>query len=266
VTLLEQAARENAEWCEAVARSHGVRSRFTADAWLASTRTPASFPDAVTLRASAGRGILRDIDASSGCSVKDSFAALDLSDDGFEVLFDARWIFRAPGPERAGDAAARTNTDGMVWSVLDPADLGDWSALHSNVTTSDHGSGDRNTGDRNTGDRNTSDRGSGDRSTGDRGTFRPSILVEPGVVFLRADVENSLVAGAVLSHTGAVVGISNVVTTQGIADDALWRGLTDQVSGRFPGLAMVGYESGADLIAPLDAGFTELGDLRVWTR
>jgi hypothetical protein len=253
VTLLEQAARENAEWCEAVARSHGVRSRFTADAWLASTRTPASYPDAVTLRASADRGILRDIDASSGCSVKDSFAALDLSDDGFEVLFDARWIFRAPEPERAGSlgAAAYPGTDGMVWSVLDPADLGDWSALHSNMTT---------------GDRSAADHSAADPSAGDRSAFRPSILVEPGVVFLRADVENSMVAGAVLSHTGAVVGISNVVTTQGIADDVLWRGLTDQVSDRFPGLAMVGYESGADLIAPLDAGFTELGDLRVWTR
>jgi hypothetical protein len=263
VTLLEQAARENAEWCEAVARSHGVRSRFTADAWLASTRTPASYPDAVTLRASADRGILRDIDASSGCSVKDSFAALDLSDDGFEVLFDARWIFRAPEPERAGSlgAAARPGADGMVWSVLDPADLGDWSALHSNMTT-----GDRSAADPSAGDPSAADPSAGDRSAGDRSPFRPSILVEPGVVFLRADVENSMVAGAVLSHTGAVVGISNVVTTQGIADDVLWRGLTDQVSDRFPGLAMVGYESGADLIAPLDAGFTELGDLRVWTR
>jgi hypothetical protein len=263
VTLLEQAARENAEWCEAVARSHGVRSRFTADAWLASTRTPASYPDAVTLRASADRGILRDIDASSGCSVKDSFAALDLSDDGFEVLFDARWIFRAPEPERPGSqsTAARTGAEGMVWSVLDPADLGDWSALHSNMTT-----GDRSAADPSAGDPSAADPSAGDRSAGDRSPFRPSILVEPGVVFLRADVENSLVAGAVLSHTGAVVGISNVVTTQGIADDVLWRGLTDQVSDRFPGLAMVGYESGADLIAPLDAGFTELGDLRVWTR
>jgi hypothetical protein len=27
---------------------------------------------------------------------------------------------------------------------------------------------------------------------------------------------------------------------------------------------MVGYESGADLMAPLDAGFSEIGDLRVW--
>lgn len=237
VTLLEQAARDNAEWCEAVARSHGVRSRFTPEAWLASTRTPATYPDAVTLRAAADRGILRDVDASPGCSVKDSFAALDLSDDGFEVLFDARWIFRAPEPEDVGPQhSTAPGVDGMVWSVLTSDDLGDWSALHS------------------------------DRTAATSNTFRPSILVEPGVVFLRADVEDSLVAGAVLSHTGAVVGISNVIATSGVADDALWRGLTEQVSGRFPGLAMVGYESGADLIAPLNAGFTELGDLRVWKR
>jgi len=249
VTLLEQAARDNAEWCEAVSRSHGVRSRFTPDAWLAATRTPDFYPDAVTLRSSAGRTILRELDLAPGCSVKDSFAALDLADDGFAVTLDARWIFRAPDPEPsrstqavpgrpgepgASDAKTRSPQaalDGIVWSVLEPEALGEWSALHSGV-----------------------------------GTFRPSLLAEPGVVLLRADVAGTLVAGAVLSHTGAVVGISNVVSTPGTADDALWRGLTEQVSGRFPGLAMVGYESGADLIAPIDAGFTELGDLRVWVR
>jgi hypothetical protein len=238
VTLLEQAARDNAEWCEAVSRSHGVRSRFTADAWLAATRTPPSYPDAVTLRSSADRTVLGKIDTSPGCSVKDSFAALDLSSDGFEVLIDARWIFRPPELERFGvrEGGSRSSADGIVWSALEPEDLDDWSALH-------HAGAD-----------------------GAEPVFRPSLLAEPGVVLLRADLDDSLVAGAVLSHTGAVVGISNVVATPGTADDALWRGLTEQVSGRFPGLAMVGYESGADLMAPLDAGFTELGDLRVWVR
>ena len=232
MTLLEQAARENAEWCEAVSRSHGVRSRFTPDAWVAASRTPAMYPDAVTLRSSADREILDELDTSPGCSVKDSFAALDLSHDGFDVRIEARWIFRAPEPESPAESTTRDlhPPDGIVWSTLDAADLDEWSALHASEA------------------------------------FRPSLLAEPGVVLLRADAAGALVAGAVLSHTGAVVGISNVAAVPGTADDALWHGVTDQASRRFPGLAMVGYESGADLIAPLDAGFTELGDLRVWVR
>jgi hypothetical protein len=47
---------------------------------------------------------------------------------------------------------------------------------------------------------------------------------------------------------------------------AVWPGIAEQVSLLFPGLAMVGYEAGADLMAPLNAGFTEVGDLRIWAR
>jgi hypothetical protein len=235
VTLLEQAARDNAEWCEAVTRSHGIRSRFTADAWVAASRTPRSYPDAVTLRHSANRSLLREIDASDGCSVKDSFAALDLRADGFDVLLEARWIFRAPADEGTENAVQRAAADGdtLSWSVLDPRDLGAWAALHD-----------------------------------DERVFRPSLLTEPGIVLLRADAGGRLTAAAALSHTGAVVGISNVVSLPGARRFAhtLWPGITDQVSRLFPGLAMVGYESGADLMAPLDAGFTEVGDLRIWSR
>jgi hypothetical protein len=44
-----------------------------------------------------------------GCSIKDSFASLDLTARGFRVLFDAQWIVRRgpaipPGPDDAGRA------------------------------------------------------------------------------------------------------------------------------------------------------------------
>ncbi|WP_308466935.1 hypothetical protein [Rathayibacter soli] len=233
--LLEQAARDNAEWCEALVRSHGIRSRFTADAWIAASRTPPTYPDAVTLRRSASRELLTGIDASDGCSVKDSFAALDLSGDGFDVLLDARWIYRAPAREHAesGRHAHREAgpIEGLSWSVLERHDLHAWATLHPQGAV-----------------------------------FRQSLLTEPGIVLLRADAAGALAAGAVLSHTGAIVGVSNVVATQGFATESVWPGIVDQVSRLFPGLGLVGYESGADLIAPLGAGFSELGDLRVWVR
>ncbi|WP_233611804.1 hypothetical protein [Amycolatopsis sp. WAC 01376] len=53
--------------------------------------------------------VLAGIDTSPGCSVKDSFACLDLSQAGFEVLFEATWITRTaqvplePGWSRVDD-------------------------------------------------------------------------------------------------------------------------------------------------------------------
>jgi hypothetical protein len=36
----------------------------------------------------------------AGCSVKDSYADLDLTQDGFDVLFTAQWIYRDPAPPK----------------------------------------------------------------------------------------------------------------------------------------------------------------------
>mgnify|MGYP003331396201 CR=1 FL=1 len=68
-----------------------------------------------------------------------------------------------------------------------------------------------------------------------------------------------------LGSAEGVVGITNVVAE---AADAVsvWRSLILLAVQTFPRLPVVGYESGAELAAALDAGF-ELGDpLRVWVR
>jgi hypothetical protein len=52
------------------------------------------------------------------CSVKDSFAELDLASRGFEQLLDARWIYRAPavGAQRAtGWTAVSTGEEFAQW-------------------------------------------------------------------------------------------------------------------------------------------------------
>jgi hypothetical protein len=74
-----------------------------------------------------------------------------------------------------------------------------------------------------------------------------------------------VVAGGMLYRSDGVVGLSNVVAE---AADALpvWRSLILLSAQTFPRLPLVGYESGAELAAALDAGF-EIGDpLRVWVR
>jgi hypothetical protein len=48
VALTLTAARNNAEWCDALCRTHGARTTLDGVAWTSRTRTPPSYPDAVT--------------------------------------------------------------------------------------------------------------------------------------------------------------------------------------------------------------------------
>jgi transposase-like protein len=43
------AVRNNAEWCDAVCRAHGITTSFDPHVWVALRRSPPMYPDAVTL-------------------------------------------------------------------------------------------------------------------------------------------------------------------------------------------------------------------------
>ena len=90
-------ARNNADWCDIVAWSHGMGGTFEINAWTCSARTPPLYPDAVTLIRNVDVGsLVARIDATGGCSIKDSFVDLDLAPHGFELLFEAEWVQRSP--------------------------------------------------------------------------------------------------------------------------------------------------------------------------
>lgn len=96
------AARNNAEWCDAVCRARGSTGRFSAPLWLNLHPTPPYYPNAVTLQPDAVEAQMEAVAAlrqalPTGFAVKDSFAALDLAPQGFAPLFQATWIRRAPG-------------------------------------------------------------------------------------------------------------------------------------------------------------------------
>ncbi|MFG2722456.1 hypothetical protein ACGFW5_29810 [Streptomyces sp. NPDC048416] len=221
-----EAARNNAAWCAALCRAHGISGEWGPHAWTSPRRTPLLYPDAVTLTPQASaRDVLGRIDlAAPGASVKDSFAALDLTGDGFDVLFDARWIHR-PAPEAVTES----------WQLVrGAAELTAWERAWS--------------------------RG------GSEGLFPPGLLAAPGHTFLvDRDDEGRVRAGAVASRSGEVVGISNLHAPDGDLD-AAWAGCLTTVARAWPGRAVVGYESGDDLAAALRAGFTAVGPLRVWLR
>jgi len=69
--------------------------------------------------------VLSGVDDRPGCSVKDSFADVELGDRGFVVLFVARWLARQPAPARS-DPRLRweiVTTDGGFAEWVRAADL-----------------------------------------------------------------------------------------------------------------------------------------------
>jgi hypothetical protein len=75
----------------------------------------------------------------------------------------------------------------------------------------------------------------------------------------------AVVAGGTLYHSDGVIGISNVSADVDEAP-AVWRDLAALAASTFPGVPLVGYESGDELKSARKAGF-ELGDpLRIWVK
>src|SRR3954469_13638689 len=113
---VRDAAQNNAEWCDAFCRTYGILGHFARDAWSCAERTPQLYPDAVTLvRGASGDALLARVDASGGCSIKDSFADLDLSPMGFEILFAAEWLCEESGTHEAAPEVRRLSREPRNW-------------------------------------------------------------------------------------------------------------------------------------------------------
>jgi hypothetical protein len=171
------AVRNNAEWCDLVCRTHGARTSFDAAAWTSATRTPLSYPDAVTVASEVSVvDLLARIDSTTGCSIKDGFATLDLRPFGFRVLFDAEWIVTTRQLVQP--------VGGHGWERLRHRDdLVEWEAAWQ---------------------------GNSDR----RGLFKSGLLEDERVTFLASYAHNHVVAGAILNRSVGVVGISNFFAGQ----------------------------------------------------
>jgi len=231
------ATRENAEWCHVVCAEHGLTGTFAGRVWRSGRRTPRFYPDAVTLDPSAtADDALTGIDLSAGASVKDSFAALDLTGAGFRRLFTARWLWREPQPS-AAEAAERPSRPSWA-RVTDASALRAWKRAWA--------------------------------SDGPEADDPEGVDVLPMALLRRDDVHfhaaydgPEIVGGAVLHRGSTCLGISNVFDRTGDLE-CTWSGCFRQASAVAGGLPLVGYERGEGLPAALGAGFTEVGPLTVW--
>ena len=175
--------------------------------------------------------LLARIDTSVGCSIKDSFASVDLSAFGFEVLFDAAWTVRraapVPGPARA---------DGPHWDVVRDAE---GFAAWEQAWRGDDGPSD---------------------------VLRPDLLEDDRVLVLAARAGAHVVAGAVLNRSAEVVGVSNFFADEGRRDSA-WAGCLACIGALMPGTVLVGYERDEVRRHHADVDAVEtVGPLRVWMR
>ncbi|WP_338676550.1 hypothetical protein V1460_28960 [Streptomyces sp. SCSIO 30461] len=230
--MISAAARNNAEWCDAMCRAHGITGVFGEWAWTSESRTPPLYPDAVTLSPRAvARDVLEGIDrAAPGCSVKDSFGRLDLAADGFEVIIDARWIHR---PATLATPVAPAD---VVWRpVRTVGDLARWSAAWSG----------------------------GDEAMA--GIFRTELLADRATTVLAGTTDGGrrTVAGAVVSRSTSVIGVSNLFCSDDDPERA-WAGCLAAVARLWPGMPVVGWETGDALDAAVAQGCVPGDALRVW--
>jgi hypothetical protein len=222
------AARTNALWVDAVCRTHGLVGVLGDDAWTCPQRTPPYHPDAVTLSPDAdGYELLARIDASDGCSVKDSWSGLDLSGEDFARLVVGEWLWLDPKapvepPTRRWEAV-RTPDEMLAWASSWAADPDDAAIL------------------------------------------RPALLREPGVHVLRALEAGRVVAGGIVHVTDGVAGVGNLFDATG--DDArAWRDVVAAVREIAPGMPVAGWEAGGAVAAAEAAGCERLGTLTIWIR
>jgi hypothetical protein len=226
LAVVHAAARNNAEWCDAFCRTYGIAGHFRADSWSSPVRTPQLYPDAITLVPDVEvELLLSDIDTGHGCSVKDSFADLDLTAAGFRVLFRAEWLLRRPS-----DAPAASE---QPWSFLTTGEeLAEWESTwaESPETTS---------------------------------VFRPALLRNQAVHVLARYDGGHIVAGAVANRSATVIGLSNVFDAAADLESA-WHGAAEAAISVWGPMPVVSYDSGSSRDAANEAGFDRIGELVVW--
>jgi hypothetical protein len=118
---LRSAVDASVGWYDDLCSLHGVGSMLEDGLWSALGTPPPLHSAAVVVEpAVTADQVLTRLDGRAHGGVKDSFATMDLSGAGMDLLFSATWIYRAPEPAAASDWVAVTGA----------AELAEWTGQH----------------------------------------------------------------------------------------------------------------------------------------
>ena len=227
-------ASNNVDWYQAIFRSHGLTGAITDGIWISRDTPPPYYSNAVTLVPDGQAGQiarLRDLEGvlHGRWSVKDSFAALDLSSLGFRPLFEAEWIWcdasDAPVPDAGGIAWRPMKTTGQLdrWEAA-------WRKNGSPTETP---------------------------------VFVPDLLANPTIALFGGFRGDDVVAGCAGNRSAKAVGFSNFFVGDG-EDPLAVAGAIAEVARVGAGLPIVRYLAGERLAQVTGLGFRAVGPLRIW--
>jgi hypothetical protein len=237
----ELAVLNNVYWYRAMFRAHRLACAFDDLMWSSEAPPPPFHSNLVVLSPAAGMSRIREqlntlerTLSAAGFSMKDSFANLDLAACGYEMLFEADWIWHKP-------LDIRTTGQSGDWTALtSPEELEAWEEAWW-------------------GDAKNTLAGPATKQ------FPASLLESPHHRFFAKLDGKTIVAGAIANRSPGAVGLSNTFRLNApVFDD--WTGLLHCTSEHFPGVPMVGYERGGALGVAMAAGFVPTGALRIWQR
>jgi hypothetical protein len=225
----KMAALNNAEWCAAVWRSHGLPVEQAHGLWFCPYPTPQYYPNVVTVDPGAEpaeqAGLIAELagDDKLNLSVKDSFSCLNLSAVGFQTLFDARWLH---------------------WSQSRPSVVA--SALDWRRIANEKGLAAWERAWRGT-------------DPDPRRIFRAELLEDQRVCVLAGfDGMEIIRAGGIAYNAAGATGVTNIFGS--------YREFLNALVTLLAPAEIVCWEHGRDLTLAVELGFAVLGGLRVWTR
>ncbi len=222
------AANNNADIYEAMFRSRGLHYERLPYAFVGKDTPPPYYSNLTVLSENHLSEILLLLRSIAGTfegkvGFKDSFREFDVGDNGFEVLFEASWIWKP----------AAANPPATNWVRIEsPLDLEQWE-----------------------------DAWKRSGSPTQIRMFSETMMQRPDIVFFGKRVASSFVAGCIANTSSDCVGISNVFSLPGAPDT--FHEATAAVSSISHGLPIVGYASGRALDSARRVGFEATGGLRI---
>jgi hypothetical protein len=222
------AANNNADLYQTMFASHALRCERTPYVFVGHDSPPPYYSNLTVLAPGCSHQVTSHLKHlahkfSGSIGIKDSFCDLELRTYGFDVVFDASWIW----PPNSTSAVAS-----------------DWIVVRSSRALEKWEDAWKLSG-----------------SPTEVRMFRDAMLQRQEIFFLGKLNRDSFEAGCIANVSSGCIGISNVFSLSGGSDT--FQEATDSVASISRGFPIVGYISSGSLDVARRAGYEATGDLRI---